>query len=710
MKINNLSIFNIYKKTSDILLNSILEDLDLNTQDELNSFVNNLEIMTKYMLEDRFKTVDNKVIKSRNNMSPELNKFLGGLQENKKTEIINLLDIIKFFKNLELFLLKREVDLITIKDKELGKYLNNCINIIDNLPKLLISIDNIDKEIKNKTLNYIFSVISIYRHFKIKTIPNSETISGKYKGQDLKIIEKDYFSYNAIESWLNNLLQNWDSKEYDIRLSIYSGNASSPNSGSSSTKILDDVAGVIQDDKLLTSIKNLSKHFKGSEQFLYLINTLEENIRIDPDFMIGKIHSRLFHFTASGGKARMIANVDWLSQTALSAIHFLLFSILRSLKQDFTFSHKSALKELIIRTEKDERYDNNYSYYSIDLSAATDRLPRYLQSLLLRNLMDFVKYDGKSIAESWLNLIDREYSTKNSLINESKPLRYEVGQGMGLFTSWPIMSLLHHYIVNSICGIKDENYCLVGDDLAFFGTKEQYDKYIEFMTMIGVSVNPTKTVKSSNNLYPTIEFARNFIIEGLIISPLNYGVLYAWYDKKVSFETLIWYFNDVLDMKLYKDLIFILKGNMSTNDWTYLLYFWYKQNENLFEDYNIISSIKEIPKWIDEISFKKIKDILSEDQINIKNKIIIDTSFMSNFKSQCTLRKSSELLKLDSVINAISMLSYIDEELKLMSDIMVKRFKNADFIRYDSDTLGGPLLTKKERHFLKEINQHHNVR
>nr|UTR30267.1 RNA-dependent RNA polymerase [Hymenoscyphus fraxineus mitovirus 2] len=710
MKINNTSIFNMYKKTSDMTLNSMTDDTDTNTQDETNSFVNNLEIMTKYMTEDRFKTVNNKVMKSRNNMSPETNKFTGRTQENTKTEIMNTTDIMKFFKSTELFLLKRDVDLIMTKDKELGKYTNNCMNIMDNLPKTTMSIDNIDKEIKNKTLNYIFSVMSIYRHFKMKTMPNSETMSGKYEGHDLKIIERDYFSYNAMETWTNNLTSNWDSKDYDMRTSMYSGNASSPNSGSSSTKITDDVAGVIQDEKTTASIKNTSKHFKGSEQFLYLMNTLEENMRIDPDFMTGKIHSRLFHFTASGGKARMMANVDWTSQTALSAMHFTTFSMTRSLKQDFTFSHKSATKELIIRTEKDERYDSNYSYYSMDLSAATDRLPRYLQSTLLRNTMDFVKYDGKSMAENWTNTIDREYSTKNSLINESKPTRYEVGQGMGTFTSWPIMSLLHHYIVNSMCEIKDENYCLVGDDTAFFGTKKQYDKYIEFMTMIGVSVNPTKTVKSSNNLYPTIEFARNFIMEGTMMSPLNYGVTYAWYDKKVSFETLMWYFNDVLDMKTYKDTIFMLKGNMSMNDWTYLTYFWYKNNENTFNNYDMMSSIKEIPKWIDEVSFKRIREILSEDQMNMKNKVIIDTSFMSNFKSQCTTRKSSETLKTDSVINAMSMTSYIDEETKTMSDMMVKRFKNADFIRYDSDTTGGPTLTKKERHFTKEINQHHNVR
>lgn len=38
-----------------------------------------------------------------------------------------------------------------------------------------------------------------------------------------------------------------------------------------------------------------------------------------------------------------------------------------------------------------------YNFYSIDLSAATDRMPRYLQSLILAQLMNFLGYDGESI-------------------------------------------------------------------------------------------------------------------------------------------------------------------------------------------------------------------------------------------------------------------------------------------------------------------------
>lgn len=112
--------------------------------------------------------------------------------------------------------------------------------------------------------------------------------------------------------------------------------------------------------------------------------------------MKNKLHSRLFHFTAQGGKARMIANVDWISQTALSAIHFLMFSILKSSKGDFTFDHKKGITH-VMNCEAYKQRIKGYNFYSIDLSAATDRMPRYLQSLILAQLMNFLGYDGESI-------------------------------------------------------------------------------------------------------------------------------------------------------------------------------------------------------------------------------------------------------------------------------------------------------------------------
>jgi hypothetical protein len=76
------------------------------------------------------------------------------------------------------------------------------------------------------------------------------------------------------------------------------------------------------------------------------------------------------------------------------------------------------------------------NYYSIDLSAATDRMPRLIQSELIKALFNYQdKNNGDKIARNWLKIVDREYSTKNSLINNEQNIRYSIGQGMGIFTS-----------------------------------------------------------------------------------------------------------------------------------------------------------------------------------------------------------------------------------------------------------------------------------
>lgn len=119
------------------------------------------------------------------------------------------------------------------------------------------------------------------------------------------------------------------------KLTIYSGNASSPNSGASSSKIIEDIVAIRNDKKLCDAIAGLSKHFEGDQEFKTLRNTLLATVtksvfRYPPAIkVVGKPdienavativekskaddikHSRLFHFTANGGKARIIANVD----------------------------------------------------------------------------------------------------------------------------------------------------------------------------------------------------------------------------------------------------------------------------------------------------------------------------------------------------------------------------------------------------------------
>jgi hypothetical protein len=113
----------------------------------------------------------------------------------------------------------------------------------------------------------------------------------------------------------------------------------------------------------------------------------------------------------------------------------MIFSFLRSLPNDGTFDqHKSVLR----CAEKVEKSQKSFGY---DLSAATDRLPIDLQVSVLIPLI------GEKAANAWKKLLtDRDYHLFTPELGD-EDLRYSVGQPMGALSSWAMLALTHHLIV-----------------------------------------------------------------------------------------------------------------------------------------------------------------------------------------------------------------------------------------------------------------------
>jgi len=78
-------------------------------------------------------------------------------------------------------------------------------------------------------------------------------------------------------------------------------------------------------------------------------------------------------------KSRIIAILDYWSQSAVKPLSDILFNILKGLPQDCTFNQNSPLMKL---TDDDE------PYYSFDLKSATDRFPMSIQKLVIEQLTD----------------------------------------------------------------------------------------------------------------------------------------------------------------------------------------------------------------------------------------------------------------------------------------------------------------------------------
>jgi hypothetical protein len=106
--------------------------------------------------------------------------------------------------------------------------------------------------------------------------------------------------------------------------------------------------------------------------------------------------------------------------------------------QDGTYDQHKPVKALLAK--------GLTNLYSFDLSAATDRLPIDLQVRIISLL-----FNNDKVGPLWKDLlINRDYilNSNDPLFKESNgAYRYSVGQPMGCLSSWAMLALSHHLIV-----------------------------------------------------------------------------------------------------------------------------------------------------------------------------------------------------------------------------------------------------------------------
>jgi len=155
-----------------------------------------------------------------------------------------------------------------------------------------------------------------------------------------------------------------------------------------------------------------------SPQLVKYIATNFFNIKagINPDLKYGMINRRLSIVNDPEAKARVIAIFDYWSQLALNPMSKDMFNLLRTkFSQDRTFTQNPKIKAL-----------PGNKFWSLDLTAATDRFPVEQQELLLQEM-----YNSSRISYGWRSLLTAE----PFLTPDGQILKYAVGQPMGARTS-----------------------------------------------------------------------------------------------------------------------------------------------------------------------------------------------------------------------------------------------------------------------------------
>jgi hypothetical protein len=206
------------------------------------------------------------------------------------------------------------------------------------------------------------------------------------------------------------------------------------------------------------------------------------------------------------GKVRVFAMVDPFTQWVLEPLHKAIFDVLKRIPQDGTFDQMAPIERLMKNRPKGP-------FYSFDLSAATDRLPLILQKALLSFVM------GSWAAETWGNLlVGRSYlASHKDLGKTSVDMVYGTGQPMGALSSWAMLALTHHCIVQwaalragviTVEGKWFTDYAVLGDDIVI-ADKRVALQYEELMKALGVSIGLHKSLLSTRGL--ALEFAKRFL-------------------------------------------------------------------------------------------------------------------------------------------------------------------------------------------------------
>jgi hypothetical protein len=263
-------------------------------------------------------------------------------------------------------------------------------------------------------------------------------------------------------------------------------------------------------DWLLLNTKDV---FKRDVVEYNQFSALEGNKLFIPSDVRGLGLGQLSTALEAAGKVRVFAMVDSWTQTACHALHNYLMDLLNQIPNDGSKDHGVAFERAV---QKAVKYGCCYGY---DLSAATDRLPLSLQTRLISTLF------GKDFAESWSTLlVGRHYSFYDKDENVSRSIRYAVGQPMGAKSSWTMLALTHHMVMQ-YCSwrLGYIGWCvlyeIVGDDIVIF-SRDLAKEYLHVMSAIGVPINSSKSVVSKGGV--VCEFVKRISVKGNEVSAFSW--------------------------------------------------------------------------------------------------------------------------------------------------------------------------------------------
>lgn len=364
----------------------------------------------------------------------------------------------------------------------------------------------------------ILTVISIFRVFNYFPKPSLKTVVSPFTGRELTLPKEE------LSRAIAQIFPGVTLKMRAPRLLVLE--TASPNASKSTWGAVLDVACFVfyPVTGIRLFVYNLFQNHSGTRWNLWILVILTASIPLMIFiFILGGVQElfvgKLAVVKDQAGKSRIVGITNYWIQVALKPLHDGLFAMLRNIPMDGTFNQEAPLNRLI------ESVPKGQTFYSFDLSAATDRLPLILQRDIL-NLL------SPTLGTDWANLLGSVYWAY-----KKEDYKYAVGQPMGAYSSWAMLALTHHVVVQVAalrCGISGfSSYAVLGDDIVIADDAVARE-YLVLMELLGVSINLSKSLESKRFL----EFAKRWIGPGVKFSPIGPGLILRLIRNKFYFAAL----------------------------------------------------------------------------------------------------------------------------------------------------------------------------
>lgn len=369
-------------------------------------------------------------------------------------------------------------------------------------------------------IRIILTIFSIYRIIEIPGKANLKTITNPGPSLDFSGIMPRIEHFWSVIPWKSGEPAEW-------KLDFFPSYSSASTSGVyGMPQVSTSVWSIVQAIRSLThncmfkTLNDISALYSGLCLFDLVSKWPIWSNKSIPIAPLGKLGFKL----ESAGKVRVFAMVDPFTNWVLYPLHKAIFQSLRLISQDGTFDQHKPIYRLLEQ--------GHTRFWCYDLSAATDRLPVLLQALILS-----IRF-GFPFGRLWARLlVRRDYCYPASLeVGVDKPgkVRYSVGQPMGALSSWAMLALTHHFIIQwafwrchePLVIVKGgltsrywfRDYAILGDDIVIANGRVARE-YVSIMKWLGVEIGFAKSLLSRKGC---LEFAKKFFVRGSDCSPLPY--------------------------------------------------------------------------------------------------------------------------------------------------------------------------------------------